>query len=98
MKLLRVFLLLVLAADILILVLFWPVIRLTRQRLDDRVGLIPKADKLQYNRYLDRVHSESGIDIRIVLAPAAAALLRSSSRWPRCETSESAARLVPAAC
>ena len=69
MKLLRVVLLLVLAADILILVLFWPVIGGTRQHLDDRVGLIPKADKLQYNRYLDRVHSESGIDIRIVLAP-----------------------------
>src|SRR5215204_6183266 len=68
MKLRRVLLLIVLAA-VLILVLFWPVISGTSPHLDDRVGLIPEADEVQYNRYLDWMQSESGIDIRIVLAP-----------------------------
>lgn len=69
MKLRRLVLLLVLAAGILLLRLFWPVIRQPRGHMDDRIGLIPEADELEFNRYLDRVQTESGIDIRIVLAP-----------------------------
>jgi uncharacterized protein len=69
MKLRRLVLLLVLAAGVLLLRLFWTVIREPRGHIHDRVDLIPKADELQYNRYLNRVQSESGIDIRIVLAP-----------------------------
>ena len=69
MKLRRVVLLLVLASGILILVLFRSAKRGLREHLDDRVGLIPEADEFQYNQYLHRVQTESGIDIRIVLAP-----------------------------
>ena len=69
MKLRRLVLLLVLAAGVLLLRLFWPVIREPRGHMDDRIGLIPEADELEFNRYLDRVQTESGIDIRIVLAP-----------------------------
>jgi uncharacterized protein len=68
MKLRRIVLLIVLSA-VLIVALFWPVISGTSPHLDDRVGLIPKTDEVQYNRYLEWVQSESGIDIRIVLAP-----------------------------
>jgi hypothetical protein len=71
MKLRRVVLLLVLVLDAVILALLWPAIRGPSRRVDDRVGLIPAADERQYNRYLDWVQSESGIDVRIVLAPDA---------------------------
>jgi hypothetical protein len=69
MKLRRVLLLLVLAADALLLVVLWPALRGPPRRVDDRVDLIPAGDERQYNQYLKWVESESGIDIRIVLAP-----------------------------
>jgi uncharacterized protein len=69
MKLRRVILLLVLGADAMLLVVLWPALRPLPRRVDDRVDLIPAGDERQYNRYLKWVESESGIDIRIVLAP-----------------------------
>jgi hypothetical protein len=69
MKLRRVILLLVVAVDALILVLFWPSIRGPSRHVDDRVGLIPKAEERDFNQYLDWVKGESGIDVRIVLVP-----------------------------
>ena len=69
MKLRRVILLMVLALDVLILVLFWPAIRGPRRHVDDRVGLTTWADERGLNIYLDQVQNESGVDIRVVLAP-----------------------------
>ena len=71
MKLRRVILLMVLAVDVLILVLFWPAIRGPGRHVDDRVGLIPWADELRFNRFLDGVRNESGIDVRVVIVPDA---------------------------
>ena len=71
MKLRRVILLMVLAVDVLILVLFWPAIRGPGRHVDDRVGLIPWADELRFNRFLDGVRNESGIDARVVIVPDA---------------------------
>ena len=69
MKFRRVVLLLFLAVDVLILVLFWPIIRGPHRHVDDRVGLIPKAEEGNLNQYLDWVQRESGIEVRVVLAP-----------------------------
>ena len=69
MKLRRVVLLLLLGIDLLILLVLWPSLRGPTRRVDDQVDLIPAADERQYNKYLDWVENESGIDIRIVLAP-----------------------------
>jgi hypothetical protein len=69
MTLRRAILLLVVAVDALLLVALWPRLRSPPRRVDDRVGLIPAADERQYNRYLEWVQQESGIDIHIVLAP-----------------------------
>jgi hypothetical protein len=69
MTLRRTILLLVLAADALLFVVLWPALRAPPRRVDDRVDLIPAGDERQYNQYLKWVQNESGIDIRIVLAP-----------------------------
>jgi uncharacterized protein len=69
MKVRRPVLLLLLVADIVLLALLWPAFRGPSRRVDDRVGLIPAADERQYNLYLNHVRNESGIDVRIVLAP-----------------------------
>lgn len=39
------------------------------RRMDDQVGLIPAYDEAQYQRFLNNVQSESGIDVRIALVP-----------------------------
>ncbi|HUR96419.1 MAG TPA: TPM domain-containing protein [Gemmatimonadales bacterium] len=69
MKPRRILLVLVLVADVLIVLALWPRLRGPTRRVDDRVGLIPDHEELQFNHYLDWVRNESGIDIRIVLAP-----------------------------
>jgi uncharacterized protein len=69
MPLRRVVLLLFLGFDVLLFLVLWPALRGPTRRVDDRVGLIPAPDERQYNQYLDWVENESGIDIRIVLAP-----------------------------
>ncbi|MGH7629928.1 MAG: TPM domain-containing protein [Gemmatimonadales bacterium] len=69
MTLRRGVLIAVLAFDVLLLVLLWPVLVGPKERLTDRVGLIPAAEARQYNRYLDWVQHESGVDIRILLVP-----------------------------
>ena len=69
MKFRRVLLLLFLAADVLLVVLFWPILRGPHRHVDDRVDLIPKREEVHLNQYLDMVQRESGIEVRVVLAP-----------------------------
>lgn len=40
---------------------------LFEQRLDDRVGLVPPGDEIQYEKYLNYIENETGIDIRLLL-------------------------------
>ena len=65
----RVILLVVLVADVLLVALLWPRLRGPTRRVDDRVGLIADREEAFYNQFLGNIQSESGIDIRIVLAP-----------------------------
>ena len=83
MKLRRVILLMVLAVDVLILVLFWPAIRGPRRHVDDRVGLIPWADELRFNRFLDGVRNKSGIDVRVAIVPDARGSTRDRLALPK---------------
>jgi len=65
----RALLILVLVVDAVLLAVLWPALRGPRRRLSDRVDLIPARDERQYNQYLQWIQSESGIDVRIVIAP-----------------------------
>lgn len=69
MTLRRGVLIAVVVFDVLLLVVLWPVLVGPKERLTDRVGLIPAAEARQYNRYLDWMQHESGVDIRILLVP-----------------------------
>jgi uncharacterized protein len=59
----------VLVFDLLLVGGIWLLSRAPTQRLTDQVGLIPPAEAQNYNRYLDWVHRESGVDIRVLLVP-----------------------------
>ena len=56
--------------DLLILAAAWRWHRdLAPNRVVDRVGIISAAEQRNYNWFLEQMHRESGIDLRIVLVP-----------------------------
>ncbi len=56
--------------DLLILAAAWRWYReMAPRRVVDRVGIISAAEQRNYNRFLEQMHRESGIDLRIVLVP-----------------------------
>ena len=68
-RLRRVILLLVLGVDLAILVLYWPALRPGKRHIYDRAGLIGWKDEFKDNQWLTWMQMESGVDIRIVVAP-----------------------------
>ena len=69
MKLRRLILLLVLAVDIAILVVYWPDLKPGKRHVYDRVGLIGWKWEFRYNQWLTGMQLEHGVDIRIVVVP-----------------------------
>jgi hypothetical protein len=66
----RKLLLAVALLDLLILAAAWRWHRdVAPRRVVDRVGIISAAEQRNYNRFLEQMHRESGIDLRIVLVP-----------------------------
>ena len=65
----RGFLIVVAIIDLLLIAALWLIFRSPKQRLTDQVGLIPAAEVGNYNRYLEWLQEESGVDLRILILP-----------------------------
>ena len=57
--------------DVLFVVAFWPGLVGPPRRVVDQVGLLPRGVRQAYDQHLEAVHQESGVDIRVLLAPDA---------------------------
>ena len=66
----RWILLTVAVLDVLLIRALWPDLVGSPERVTDRVGLISRGDRWNYNRYLALVQQESGVDLRILLVPS----------------------------